>query len=158
MMYLANANMIDLFRICRDARPDEIEQYEAFVGGAWDVDAVVNDLFNRSGTRFALMNDSVAIAVCGWEPVIDGVWQAWMVGTMENWEKYWRSITKLCRETVNIMFSNEGTRRLQIAVLASREKTCEWYVRGMKFHYESTMQQFGAEGEDVSIYVKLREH
>ena len=157
MIYLAQVKMVDLLRICQDARPDEKEQYEALVGVKWDTEIVVNDLFNRTGTKFSLMRDNLPIAVCGWEPLIPGVWQAWMVGTMDNWDKYWRSITKLCRETIDIMFSLEGTRRLQIAVLSSREKTCEWYIRGMKFHYESTMKKFGMDGQDMSIYAKLRE-
>jgi len=155
--YLAEATMIDLLRICRDARPDEMEQYEALVGLKWNSETVVNDLFNRDGPQFSLMVDDLPIAVVGWQPLINGVWQAWMVGTMENWDKYWRSITKLCRQTVDIMFAYEGTRRLQIAVLASRTKTCEWYIRGMKFHYEATMKDFGVGGEDMSIYVKFRE-
>ncbi len=157
MIYLAQPTMIDFLRICREARPDEIEQYEALVGVEWDTEIVVNDLFNRVGVKFAIMNENIAIAVLGWEPIIPGVWQAWMVGTMDNWDKYWRSLTKLCRETVRIMFASEETRRLQIGVLASRKKTCEWYIRGMKFHYESTMKNFGLGGEDMAIYVKFRE-
>jgi len=157
MIYLSPVRMVDLLRICQDARPDEIEQYEAFVGVEWHVETVVNDLFNRPGARWSLMEENMPLAVCGWEPVINGVWQAWMVGTMVNWDKRWRSITKLCRETIDIMFSIEGTRRLQIGVLSSRTKTCEWYIRSMKFHYESTMKNFGFGGEDLSIYVKLME-
>ncbi len=157
MTYLAQATMVDLFRMCQDARPDEIEQYKAFIGSDWNVENVVNDLFNRGGVKWAMMDDRLPFCVGGWEPLIEGVWQGWMVGTMDNWGKYWRSITKLCRQSVKIMFALENTRRLQIGVLASREKTCEWYIRGMQFHYESTMKNFGLRGEDMAIYVKFRE-
>lgn len=157
MTYLAQATMLDLLQICQNARPDEIEQYRAFSSLEWDPEMVANDLFNRQGVSFSMVDDNLAFAVCGWEPIIEGVWQAWMVGTMDNWEKYWRSITKLCRKTVAVMFAGETTRRLQISVLASRTKTCEWYVRGMKFKYESTLKNFGLNGEDIAIYVKFRE-
>ncbi len=157
MTYLAEPTMVDLLRICQDARPDEIEQYKAFVGPNWSVENVVNDLFNRAGAKFAMMDGNIPFCVMGWEPIIDGIWQGWMVGTMDNWAKYWRSITKLCRQTIEIMFAIEGTRRLQIGVLSSREKTCEWYIRGIKFHYECTMRNFGSGNEDMAIYVKFRE-
>ncbi len=45
---MAKATMVDLLRMCQDARPDEIEQYKAFVGPEWNVEDVVNDLFNRA--------------------------------------------------------------------------------------------------------------
>ncbi len=157
MTYMTRATMVDLLRMCQDARPDEIEQYKAFVGPEWNVEDVVNDLFNRAGFKFALMDGNLPFCVGGWEPLIEGVYQGWMVGTVDNWDKYWRSITKFCRQSVELMFNLEDTRRLQIGVLASREKTCEWYSRGMKFHYECTMKNFGLQGEDMAIYVKFRE-
>ena len=156
-IYMAKPTMVDILRICHDARPEEIEQYEAVTGLVWECDDVVSALYNKVGVKFAFMDGNVPFSVGGWDPVIDGVWQSWMIGTVDNWAKYWRSITKLSRRTVDFMFSDPDTRRLQITALSSRTKACEWFVRGMKFQYESTMKCFGVGGEDISIYVKFRE-
>ncbi len=157
MIYTAEPTLVDLLQICMDARPDEIEQFEALSGIEWDVDVVVNELFVRQGFKFALLDDDKVFSVGGWQPVIDGVWQSWMIGTAENWEKYWRSITRISRLSADYMFQSTDARRLQIAILSTREKACEWCVRGLKFEYESTMKNFGIGGADVVMYRRLKE-
>jgi len=156
-MQFMQPTLVDFLTICKFARPEEIEQYEALTGLEWDVESVVNHLFNKPGLKFAIVEGNVAITVGGWEPIISGVWQSWSVGTAKYWEKYWRSITKFSRRSADYVFAAEGTRRLQIAILASRTKPCEWCVRGMKFTYESTLRGFGVGGEDVAMYVRLKE-
>ena len=149
--------MLDILRICHDARAEEMEQYEATTGLEWHDDDVANYLYNKAGIKFAIVVGDIAVSVCGWEPLVSGVWQAWMIGTTDGWARYWRTITKESRKIIAAMWTETNTRRLQIPVLASRVKACEWFVRGLKFEYEGTMKQYGVSGEDVAMYVKLRE-
>lgn len=155
-MKLVQPTMLDLLMLTAQARDDEIEQYEALVG-AWNRDDVAAEFYAKFGVKFALINDD-GMAVCagGWDRVIDGVYQSWMVGTMDYWEKYWRSITKYSRFTMNQLLAN-GARRLQTGALASRTKTCEWYERGLKMKRESVFKNFGRNGEDMVMFVRLKE-
>jgi hypothetical protein len=154
---IVSPTMLDILQICHDARAEEMDQYEATTGLVWHDDDVANYLYSKEGVKFSIIVDDIAVSVGGWEPLVSGVWQAWMIGTTDNWAKYWRTITKETRKIVAAMFTETETRRLQIPVLASRVKACEWFVRGLKFEYEGTMKQYGVSGEDVAMYVKFRE-
>jgi hypothetical protein len=156
MMTLAHPTMLDLLTLCSQARPDEIVQYEELTGEEWMIDAVANDFYNRMGVKFVLLDGDRPIAAAGYYMLIDGVWESWMVGTMANWSTHWRSITKYSRKVMEIMFEQNNARRLQTCVMATRLKTCEWYVRGLKMHQECVLRKFGVTGEDMAIYARMR--
>ena len=80
-----------------------------------------------------------------------------MVGTDDYWKKYWRSITKHSRSTMDHLLNEGKARRLQTGALASRVEACEWYRRGLKMHHESTFRNFGFNGEDMVMFVRLKE-
>jgi len=109
----------------------------------WDVDEVAINLFNRGGMKWVLLEGDTPVCAAGVSHVVNGVWESWMVGTMSNWDKYWRSITKYTRRIINEILKVEAT-RVQIYVLATRSKTCEWYIRGLKMKFEGRMHGFGA--------------
>ena len=156
-MRLVEPTLMDLLALCYDARQDEIDQYESLIG-EWDYESAALAFFQRPGVKFGLMNDE-GIVVCagGWEELIRGVWQSWMVGTDDFWKKYWRSITKQSRFVMDQLLANKDVRRLQTGALKTRESACEWYVRGLKMKYESTCKNFGFNGEDMVIYVRFPE-
>jgi len=155
-MKLVQPSMMDLLRLCYDARQDEIEQYESLIG-PWDYEEAAIAFHHRVGLKFGLMNNEGEV-VCagGWDPVIPGVYQSWMVGTDENWKRYWRSITKHSRIVMDALMK-DGARRLQTGALASRTRACDWYVRGLKMQYEGTCKNFGFKGEDMVTFVRLQE-
>jgi hypothetical protein len=158
-MMLVEPTMYDLLMLSSDARPDEIEQFEALVG-PWSPEYATNMWFNSDGIKFALVNDS-SVAVCagGWHRLSLGnerVYQGWMVGTMQHWERYWRSITKFSRIVMNQLLAN-GAYRLQVGCLASRESACEWYERGLLMQREAVLGKFGRHGEDMVIFRRLKE-
>lgn len=155
-MILAKPSILDLLRLCLNARPDEIEQYEALIGETWNAEAVAVDFFNRQGVKFVLLDDNRPIGAGGYDLVIPGVWHSWMIGTPDNWEHHWRSITKYSRRVMEELF-NGGARRLQTCVLASRAKTCEWYTRGLKMQFEGSMRGFGMNGEDMAMFSRIKE-
>ena len=154
---LCEPTIYDILKLCSNARDDEIEQYEALIG-PWNIDDATNGFYNRPGIKFALVNDdNIAICVGGWDHVIPGVWQSWMVGTNDYWDRYWRSITKYSLRTMDGLF-RDGARRLQTGALASRTRACEWYVRGLKMHPEGICEGFGLKGEDMATFAKLKEN
>lgn len=156
-MRLVTPTLLDLMQLCARARPDEIEQYEALVGRPWVLDDVVAGHHSRVGIKFALIDDhDTPVCAAGWDPVVPGVWNGWMVGTMANWERHWAPITLHCNRIMRHLL-RDGARRLEIGVLAGREKTCEWYERGLKMRQEGVKRQYGAQGQDMLIYTRLRE-
>ena len=155
-MILVQPTMLHLLHLCSQARPDEIAQYEALVGRRWDIDAVAVDHYNRIGVKFALLApDGMPIAAGGWDPIIPGVWQSWMVGTMDNWDRHWRSLTKATRHVMDVLM-DDGARRLQTNALASRTAACRWYEKGLKMRPEGVMHNFGVNGEAVAMYARTR--
>lgn len=156
VMMLAKPMLLDLLNLCAKARPDEIEQYEALLGKPWSMEEVAVDFFNRPGVKYVLLDDNKPIVAGGYDLIIPGVWHSWMIGTPDNWEQYWRSITKYSRMVMDDLFDG-GARRLQTCVLASRVKTCEWYVRGLKMQLEGTMRGFGMKGEDMAMFSRIKE-
>lgn len=155
MIYLAKPTMLDLLKLCSDARPDEIEQYQELTGNEWLMDEVANEHYNRQGTKFVLLDGDYPIVAGGWDLLIDGVWQSWMVGTMSNWGTHWRSITKYTRRTMDAMFE-DGARRLQTCATAKRTEACEWYRRGLLMQREGVFRGWGVNGEDMVMYARVK--
>lgn len=156
-MILAEPTMCELLVLCAHAREDEIEQYEALIG-TWDFERAAIGFYSRLGIKFSLINDNdEAVCAGGWEEIIPGVWQSWMVGTDEYWKKYWRSITKYSRKVMDGLF-DAGARRLQTGALASRAAACDWYIRGLKMHPEGICRSFGLNGEDMATFVRIKEN
>lgn len=158
-MRLRTASLYDLLYLANDARADEREQWEALTGRPWDVEEVANDHYNRGGLKFTLVDavGSPPIAAGGWQELIPGVWQSWMIGTADNWATRWRAITKASRRVMDDLEQNLGARRLQTSALASRALACAWYVRGLKMQPEGIMRGFGMGGEDVAMFARVKE-
>lgn len=120
-------------------RPDEIEQWLAFTGyDTYTPESFCNEVEAMQGPRFTvLQSDGYPAAAGGFYCVGDGVWQSWMVGTMEGWEKNWRALTKTCRWFIAAMLSPAcGAKKLQTFALASRTHAMEWYARGLQMECE----------------------
>ena len=156
MITMETPNMLDMLKVVRCALSEDKEQYQAMTGKEWVFDEVANECFSKPGVKFVLLDDDKPFCVGGWKPVIDGVWQSWMIGDMTYWQTHWRSITKLCRKTMEIMFEG-GARRLQTSATASRIKACEWYVRGLRMKQEGIFRSFGVNGEDIAMFSRIKE-
>lgn len=156
MIHLHEPTLEETLAICRNARPDERHQYQALTGLPWDAEAVAESIMSKTGMKWAFLDDGVAFVLGGYDHVVNDVYQSWMVGTMDDWGTHWRSITKTSRKIMQAVLDS-GARRLQTCVLASREKTCEWYVRGLKMNLEGYMRGFGANGETMAMYARVRE-
>lgn len=142
--------------ICRNARPDEQEQYYALTGKTWNPERVVHEICHKQGPKWVALDGDKPFIMGGYDHVVNDVWQSWMVGTMADWRTHWRSITKVSRKVMDALLAT-GARRLQTCVLASREQTCEWYVRALKMTFEGNMRGFGANGETMAMYARVKE-
>ena len=153
---LSAPNLMDLLKLCCNPQPDEIEQYISMTGEDWVVDKVAADLYQKEGIKFVLLEDDEPLVAGGFDYISPGVWQTWMLAKDDVWNVYGKEITRHCRKIMDELL-NSHARRIQCWALASRTQACEWYEKGLKMERESTLRQYGVNGEDVAVYVKLRE-
>lgn len=155
---LVPCKLVHLLYLCERMRPDEIEQYLALtMGKEYHPDTAAIGFANTPGIKFTLLGpDGYPAASGGYEEVLPGVWQSWMVGSTEGWETSWRGLTKATRWLMDGLFEL-GARRLQTSALASRTRALEWYERGLLMQREGTLRNFGANGEDVAMYARVME-
>lgn len=157
-MKLANPTLLDILRLAADARPDEVEQWEAITGTRWDASAFAAEHYAKPGVKFALIDESTNLAIVagGYELIGPGVWTSWMVGTMAHWDRHWRSITKATRRVMDDLLTQGGAKRLQTPALASRTHAGHWYMKGLGMQHEGVMRNYGANGEDVAMYARIK--
>lgn len=151
-----DVRLMDLLYLCSRSRPDEVEQYEALVG-PWNVDVAANEFWMNRGPKWLMLGDKEPMFAGGWMPVIPGVYQSWMVGTVDGWETSWRSITKVVKRLMRVMLVNGQARRLQTSALEERKAARWWYEKGLGMKYEGTMYGFGLGGENMVNYGILKE-
>jgi hypothetical protein len=154
---LSSTIIEDVAYVTRRMRPDEIAQFLALTNlTEYDPDVAARALLAIRGPSFTAMgDDGLPFCVAGFEPVSPGVWQPWMAGTMEGWDKHWRFITKTTRRWMDQLFDN-GARRIQTFALASRKDAHEWYARGMQQQFEGLHRQWFADGQDAVCYARVR--
>lgn len=146
----------DALAACGNCREDDRDQYERLTGMSYLPEIVAADIMQKNGAKWAAEYNGTLFVIGGYEPLVNAVWQSWMVSTTEDWARNWRAITKVSRRAMDAMF-DVGARRLQTIVLASRAKTCEWYVKGLKMSLDGLLPGFGANGETAAIYSRVRE-
>lgn len=157
-MNIRKPTLVDLILLCSNARQDEIEQHEAIIDPVWEPQRVAADLYNRIGHKFVLYDEGeLPIVAGGWDPIFDGVWSGWLVGSEAAWGVHALSITRACRNIMDSLIQSDGARRLCINGLASRTAACDWYERGLQMTREGTMRAFGRNGEDLALYARVKE-
>ena len=150
-----------LVYLAEEMRQDEREQFLAITGlERYCPDAMANYLINAAtrsaGFAFTVLRaNNLPAAAGGLEPVSTGVWQTWMAGTDAGWIEQWRSITKTTRWAMDRVLETSG-HRIQTNGLASRTRAIEWYERSLGLRPEGIWRCFGANGEDVACFSRLR--
>lgn len=141
--------------LCEHARADEIVQYEALTGREYNHEEAAVAFWSSGPFRVAVAGpDNVPIAAGGYEQIMPGVMQSWMVGTQEGWDKHYRRIHQGTRWLLDTLADSGKFRRFQTSGLTSRAHACAWYERlGMQF--EGIQRGVGANGEDVSMYARV---
>lgn len=160
MNYDMNPSVEDIFIVAKNMRQDEIDQYLSITGyDEYDPNDFTRSVLDCMGEiRFCLYdNDSMPYCVGGLIQVRPKVWQTWMAGTQEGWDKNWRSITKLSRRAIDDLLKSNLCNRVQCYSLHSRHKTHEWYRRGLGMDFESINHKFFADGQNAACHVKIKE-
>lgn len=151
------ATLIDLIHVCRNMRPDEIEQTLAFgYADAYDPDEAAVSLYRQPGPKLTVVGrDGMPAAVGGAMEVSSGVFHVWAAGTMDGWESEWRSMTKATRRLFDSLLAGPA-HRIEIKALASRVAACQWYTKGLKMKSEGVRRAYGRNGEDVIEFSRVR--
>ena len=160
MNVIENIFVLDVYHISLNMREDEIEQYLAITGlDNYDPDVCTRTVLGMMGEiRFCLFDDDgQAYCIGGYLEISPKVFQTWMMGTNEGWEKHWRSITKFSRRTMDALLESDRCNRIQCTSLSTREFTHNWYKRGLGMKYESLIQKYYADGRDAVCYVRIKE-
>lgn len=154
----------DLVVLCAQMRPDEIAQWHALVdpdcylpSGRFDFEKAAVLLYQLPGLKFSLFCGNTLVVAGGYFDNGNGVYRSWMVGTMETWQKHWRSITEAANFVMECMLE-DGIRRLETLALSSRTLTGRWYTKGLKMTEEGVLRAYGTNGENVTVYSRSQRH
>lgn len=148
----------ELAYLARHMRPDEIEQDLAFSGEAeFSPEAAARRMINAEGPKFVIVAEGLPVVAGGFVFVRPGVWQGWQAGTIEGWDKHWRTITKATRKLNDRMLADPAVHRLQLCALAGRELAFEWYERSLRYQREATLSRYCASGADAVMFSRIKE-
>lgn len=160
MNYSMNPSLEDICYVADNMRQDEIEQHLSITGKTeyYPNEFVARVLDFMGEIRFGMYdNDGVPYCIGGYTEVSPMVWQTWMMGTQEGWEKNWRSITKLSKRTMDNLLDSPICHRIQCYSLHSRHKTHEWYRRGLGMEFEGIRYKRFADGQNAACHIKIKE-
>jgi len=160
MNYSMNPTTEDIFYVASNMRQDEIDQFLSITGyGKYDPNDFTASVLDCIGEiKFGLYdNDGTPYCVGGLIQVRAKVWQTWMAGTQEGWDKNWRSITKLSKRAIDDLLKSRLCNRVQCYSLHNRHKAQEWYRRGLGMDFESINHKFFADGQNAACHVKIKE-
>lgn len=144
--------------LARRMRPDEIEQHMAGYGdSSYEPNTAAIRFINTPGPVWTFVaEDGLPVAAGGFCPVRPGVYEAWLVGTVERWESHWRPMTRLFRRMCQQFLAQDGVHRLQITALASRTAAHEWYERGLGLHCDGLLPAYCADGQDAVMFSLIK--
>jgi len=154
---VVQCRLVHLHYICQRMRDDEINQYLVLTArDIYDPDRAAVEFFGLTGLKLTVVDvQGLPVAAGGYHETFPGVWQSWMTGTNDGWEKNWRSITKATRWLMDHLIDKCMARRLQTNALASRTKAIEWYTRSLGLKPEGFQRGYGRNGEDVAMFARL---
>lgn len=142
--------------LARRMRPDEIAQHVAAWGDSeYDPNVAALRFATLAGPTFCFLGeDGLPVAAGGFLPLRAGVYEAWMVGTLERWESHGRALSRAVRRITDRMLAQPGVHRLQITALASRTQAHEWYERALGYRREAALARYCADGQDAIIFAR----
>lgn len=159
---LVQPALIHFLEVCHALEPDEIAQVEALTGEEFDADVLAAQIFNARGPKWTVRNEKGwTLVVAGFHPVRRGVYTSFFAARPRAWAAHGKEITRLAKRTMAQMLAyNDGENgvchRIERSVLSSRKLAKRWYgTIGLK--HESTMLNYGANGETFDMYVATRD-
>lgn len=143
--------------LARRMRPDEIEQHLAARGvDTYDPNAAALEFATVPGPTFCLVGeDGLPVCAGGFVPLRPGVYEGWMVGTLDRWESHGLALTRAVRRITDRMLQQPGVHRLQITALPTRTQAHAWYERALHYRPEATLTRYCADGQDAIIFARV---
>ena len=148
--------MLDYISIAHGMRDDEKEQFAAMSGlSEYDPDVVARCLYMQRGPSWAAANEEGRVVlISGYEDHGPGTAELWLAAPATTWDTNWVDLTRIGRKMISFILDTHH--RVQILSLASRTKAHDWYERGLKMQYESTLKKYCADGQDAVMHVRTR--
>jgi hypothetical protein len=152
---LVKPSIVDFLKVCAVLPDAARREYEAFHGRPYDVEQVALQFATAAGPSWALLNlTGEPIIIGGFTWIREKVWQDWLFSTPTAWTDHWRTVSKVCRRVIDRMMETEAN-RIQCIALASKATARAWY-RCVGYEYEGCLKRFGAGGEDVVMYARVK--
>jgi hypothetical protein len=147
----------DYATIAKTMRPDEIAQFLAMSGMREYVpDIAAKAWINSPGPAFVVVDrDNKPLAVSGFTPVHDGVYEAWAAAPLRTWQRHWRAVTKYCVRQMSALLEADA-HRIQICALATRTEAHAWYEKGLHMTREGLLRAYCADGSDAVMFARVR--
>lgn len=158
-MRLAAPLLQDYVYIANRMRPDEIAQFLSVAGlSEYEPDIAARSFAAIPGVAHALIDDAgYPVLLGGHEEVRPGVWQGWLMGTMEGWERHGFAISRVCRRLQDRLMESEHCHRVQLYATADRKPAHVWYERALGMTYEGTHRAYFADGSDALCFARVKE-
>ena len=151
---LIGPNAADILRVCTDLPPDEIEQIEAFTGRPFDPVAIAESMLKQAWLHGLVDAESDEILVVGCLYLITpSTYRTCFLATNRAWQEYGKEVTLASVDMLAKVLATHRHARFETLCLAKRTLAQRWYeMIGLKL--ESTLPEYGANGEDAVLYVK----
>lgn len=151
---LFEPKMGDVIHVARHLPDDELEQIRQFCGYE-PLPEQLGQWFMRTDFKVGFRADR-PLAVCGFTPIIPGVYRTFFMATERAWSEYGRELTEVTRSGMIDTINACKIRRLETLCLASRKRAQAWY-RVLGLRYESTLKNYASDGSDAVMYVRTKE-
>lgn len=153
--FIAKPLLLDFVYVCHRLPEDQRRQWVALSDGQpYDAERMAVSLYSRVCPKWALIDvDTTPLAIGGYDMIREGVWQDWLIGTEDAWQRHWRAITKHCKRVMDMMLEHEA-HRLQTVALAERTMAHKWF-RVLGLQYEGTLRGYGHSGEDCMMFARI---
>lgn len=155
---IASPILEDVAYLARRMRSDEVAQFLAFSGlEEYDPDIAARAFSMIGGETYVLVDGAgLPVLLGGLQAIRPGVLEGWQVGTDAGWARHWYAITRITRRINDQALARKGVHRLQICARAGRDKTFEWYERGLGYRREATLARYCANGEDAVMFTRTK--
>lgn len=152
---LAKPTLLDFLYVAHHMGAEQREQYKVLTGREFDADTHAAEVFTGIGPRWVYPDEGgVPICIGGFRNLGPGAWADWLITRDDAWEKHAKSVTQVCRATIELMLTTEA-RRVQAICQSSRSKVRAWY-RLIGYEHEGTIRSLGVNGEDFEMYARVR--
>jgi len=153
---LARPVLEDFAYIAKRMRLEEREQFLAVSGlREYDPDIAARALSMVQGPVFALVDEKgIPVLLGGFEPKRRGVYEAWLAGTTEGWDRHWRRFTRECARQVEAMLTLHA-HRIEVYALENMTRVHAWYEH-IGFVREATLNGYCADGRSIVLYARIR--